>query len=308
MSDIANLIAKKTGYPDLLTELNKKLSGSELNTLLLELFRNRTKKITPTELLKYLEKNRFTVPSSVNTIDFKELEIRCLKLAASKNFIAITLSPLTPLGTCSALGFVDQNNIVSALRGTEVVSDATNVFALLIAHEFKKRKKNIISKYAATHRHVRGQALSNPALTPHFGVFCMATGGIDTGNFSFELEHLFEHINIHLSLLSEEFDKENLFIKIYLKDQNETFHKNLKIYLKNFDNSLRVEIEKEPNPGDYYKLVQFKIFLEHKGKQINLSDGGLVDWTQKLIPNKKHRLIISGAGTELIHKIKHGQL
>jgi len=36
-----------------------------------------------------------------------------------------------------------------------------------------------------------------------------------------------------------------------------------------------------------------------------LSDGGFVDWTQKLIPDKKHRLLISGVGTELIHKMKH---
>ncbi|HXL54861.1 MAG TPA: hypothetical protein VN958_01305, partial [Chitinophagaceae bacterium] len=137
MSDISKLITEKTGYPDLLNELNEKLSGSELNSLLLELFRKRAKQITPDEVSKHFCKNRFAAPSSVDTIEFKELEIRCLKLAASKNFISITLSPLTSFGTCSAVGFVDQNNIVSALRGTEVVSDATNVFALLMAQEFK---------------------------------------------------------------------------------------------------------------------------------------------------------------------------
>ncbi len=306
MSDISKLITEKTGYPDLLNELNEKLSGSEFNSLLLELFRKRAKKITPTELLKHFGKNRFAAPSSVDTIEFKELEIRCLKLAANKNFTPITLSPLAPFGTCSAVGFVDQNNIVSALRGTEVVSDAMNVFALLIEKEFKKKKNNSVVKYATTHRHVRSQALSNPGLTPHFGVFCMATGGMDRGNFSFELEHLFEHIDIHLSLLSNEFEKDKLLVKILLKDDNEIFHQKLKDQMKN--DLVRIKIEKELNPGDYYKVVQFKFFLEHKGTEINLSDGGLVDWTQELIQNKKHRLIISGAGTELIHKIKRNQL
>ena len=64
-----------------------------------------------------------------------------------------------------------------------------------------------------------------------------------------------------------------------------------------------VQIEKQINPGEYYKLVQFKFFIVRNGQEINLSDGGFVDWTQKLIPNKKHRLIISGVGTELIHKM-----
>ena len=195
----------------------QKFSGSELNTLLLELFRKRAKKITPAELLRQFEKNRFTAPSSVDTIAFKELEMRCLKLAEQKNFTSVTLSPLTSFGTCSAVGFVDQNNIVSALRGTEVVSDATNVFALLIAQEFKKRKNNSVVKYATTHRHVRGQALSNPAFTAHFGVLCLATGGMDTGNFSFELEHLLEHMHLHLSLLSNEFEEDKLFHQNFFK-------------------------------------------------------------------------------------------
>jgi len=304
MGNISKLVAEKKGYTNLLNELNENLSGSELNTFLLGLFRERAKKITPTELLKHFEKNRFTFPSSVETIDFKEFEIRCLKLAGSRGFVPITLSPLTPFGTCSAVGFVDQNNVVTALRGTEIVSDATNVFALLIASEFKKKKQNSVIKYAATHRHVRSQAFSSPGLTPHFSIFCMATGGMDTGNFSFELEQLSEHMTAHLTILSNEFSNDKLFIRIYLKEENEVFDQKLKDYLKILNVPVTYKIERELKAGDYYKRVQFKFFSEHKGKEINLSDGGFVDWKQKLIPNRKHRLMISAVGTELIHKIK----
>jgi hypothetical protein len=102
MKNISNLIAEKKGYTQLLNELEK-LSGSELNSLLLELFRNRTKKISPAELLKQFEKNRFAAPSSVDPIIFKQLELKCLKIAAEKIFSVVTLSPLTPLGTCSVV-------------------------------------------------------------------------------------------------------------------------------------------------------------------------------------------------------------
>ena len=305
MNNISSLVAKKTGYPDLLDDLSKKLSASELNSLLLEVFRLRAKKITPTELLRQFEKNRFAQPSEVDTIYFNEFELRCLKLAKTKGFSPITLSPLAPFGTCSAVAFVDQNNIVTASRGTEVVSDATNIFAMLIAKELKKKRDPGLIKYATTHRHVRGQALSNPAFTPHFGIFCLATGGHDTGSFSFELEQLLDHITTHLSVYSNEFDlkKEKLLLKIFPKEENEVFHQKVKDMLKRINDAIIVQMEKEVNPGEYYKLVQFKFFIERNGQEINLSDGGFVDWTQKLIPNKKHRLIISGIGTELVYKM-----
>ena len=110
------MVAKKMGYTNLLDDLSKKLSASELNTLLLELFRIRSKKIMPAELLRQFKKNRFVAPSEVDTIQFNEFEGRCLKLAKTKGFAPITLSPLAPFGTCSAIAFVDQNNVVTALR------------------------------------------------------------------------------------------------------------------------------------------------------------------------------------------------
>jgi len=305
MSNISNLFAAKMGYPNLFEELSEKIPASELNTLLLELFRTRAKKVKPAELLRQFEKNRFASPSEVDTINFKEFELRCLKLAKGKGFLPITLSPLAPFGTCSSVAFVDQNNIVTALRGTEVVSDATNVFALLMAKELKTKKDNEPLKYAATHRHVRSQALSNPAFTAHFGIFCLATGGPDSGSFNFELEQLLDHIQTHLAVYSNEFDlsKEQLLLKIFLKQENEIFKQKLKDRMKNMNDSMVIQIERQVDPGNYYKLVQFKFFVVRNGQEINLSDGGFVDWTQKLIPNKKHRLIISGVGTELIHKM-----
>jgi hypothetical protein len=307
MDTVSKLIAEKTGYTNLVTELAD-LPGSSLNSLLLELFRIRARKLKPAGLLNEFEKNRFVTTSTVDPIAFKQLEIRCLELARARGFTPITLSPLTVFGTCASVGFVDQNNVLTALRGTEVVSDATNVFALLMATEFKKGRDRAIIKYAATHRHVRTQSLTNPAFTAHFSIFCMATGGIDTGNFSFELEQLSDHINAHYSVFTNEFDKEELVVKVYLKQDNATFEERLKKVLEAFKERIHIKIEKQADAGDYYKLARFRFFLQRGEGEINLSDGGFVDWTQKLIPNKKHRLIISGVGTELIHKIKEHQI
>ena len=80
MSDIQGRPAKSK-YQSILAELSEKLSGSELNSFLLELFRKRAKRISVVELFRQFKKNRFTAPSTVETIAFKELELSCLRLA-----------------------------------------------------------------------------------------------------------------------------------------------------------------------------------------------------------------------------------
>ena len=107
MSDISKLIAEKAGYSNLPDDLNNKLSGSELNSLLLELFRKRIKKISLAALLNDFDKNRFSAPSTVETISFKRFELMCLELAAEKKFDVVTLYPLTSLGACSVTGYVN---------------------------------------------------------------------------------------------------------------------------------------------------------------------------------------------------------
>ena len=132
------------------------LPGTTFNSVLLELFRKRTERIKPTDLVESFMQNRFVLVSEVDVLAYKTLELEWLRLANEQDFEPIILSPLAPLGTCSVMGEVNQNNVVSALRGTEVVSDITNVLALKIAADFKNYRKTDTVKYAATHRHVRG--------------------------------------------------------------------------------------------------------------------------------------------------------
>lgn len=51
----------------------------------------------------------------------------------------------------------------------------------------------------------------------------------------------------------------------------------------------------EETDNSYYQGINFKIVVNN----IELVDGGFVDWTQNLLGNKKERLLISGAGVDL---------
>lgn len=306
MEKIIQKIEEKLGIPDLVTQMDEKLSNSEINSLLMELFSRKAARMQPAELLRQFSQNRFCTPSPLQTIPLKQYEIEWLTHVQQSGFHPVTLSPLAPLGNCSAMGPVHQNKVVSALRGTEVVADATNMLALIIAAAFQKGNKGI-RKYAATHRHVRGQYFTNPAFTAHFSVCCMATGGQDQGHFSFECRQLVEHITTYTDFLAREFENDDLVIKLYLKDHQRVFHEKLDSCIQPFKNCYQVDIVHESGNA-YYQLLQFKVFLKHKGNSIDLADGGFVDWTQQLLQNKKQRLLISGVGIELIFKIKNGYL
>jgi hypothetical protein len=40
--------------------------------------------------------------------------------------------------------------------------------------------------------------------------------------------------------------------------------------------------------------------VEINGREFEIADGGLVDWTQQLLGNHKERMLISGFGLQLL--------
>ena len=299
---IAKIQAKLANKEDVLSELAK-LTNSELNSFLLELFRIKSQKVNPAEVVKQFNENRFVSLADTNIIKLKKIEVEWLTYAKENGYEPLNLSPLAPFAACSSVGLVNQNNVVTALRGTEVVSDATNIIALKIASKFKAVKdKMLILKYSTTHRHIRGQYFSNPNFSAHFSVFCLVAGGLDNGNYEFEISQLEEHIRIMFSLLKRRFNENQLFIKFLVKESSEQFHSILKqrenlfwadkevVFVEDFDNK-------------YYKTIQYKIGIKKNNQEIEIADGGDVDWTQKLLGNRKQRLFISGIGIDLMEKI-----
>ncbi|HSF55029.1 MAG TPA: hypothetical protein VLA71_14845, partial [Algoriphagus sp.] len=223
------------------------------------------------------------------------------KLAKAAGFPPIILSPVAPLGTCSVVAKASQNNMISALRNTEVVSDATNVLALQLALNQKKNPKIGSESYATVHRHVRAQHYDNPNFTAHFGIFCLASAGKDLGNFDFELGEANRHISLILNVLEKHFSKDKLSFKFFLRDENPK----LKSRLDEKENcwaGYPVHFETDTSQ-EYYSLFQFKIYIKVGEYLIDFADGGPVDWVGKLTGNQKMRSFISGIGLELVLKL-----
>jgi hypothetical protein len=110
--------------------LETELSPTDLQSLLLGLAQARARRIRPADALRRWRSDRFVRPATIDPARLSEVEHRLWQRLRNTAFVGLALSPVTPLGTCTAVGAVDQNRIVSTVRSSEVVSDPCNVLAL----------------------------------------------------------------------------------------------------------------------------------------------------------------------------------
>jgi hypothetical protein len=120
------------------------------------------------------------------------LELQVLRFLGERGFLPVELSPAAAFGSCSVVATVDQHKVISALRNTEIVADATNALALHIAASVRAAggDRNAVSRLCTVHRHIRTQPFPT-GYFPHFKIGCMVSSGLDTGNYVFELESVF---------------------------------------------------------------------------------------------------------------------
>ena len=124
-------IQRETGVPDLIDVLVERLSPTDLQSLLLEVYRRRAARITPKHLLDRYEHDRFVRPSTLAPAQIGEFDRLAWSLLADR-YTPIELAPVCPLGTTAAIATVDQNKVVTTIRNSEVVADTTNVLALTV--------------------------------------------------------------------------------------------------------------------------------------------------------------------------------
>ncbi len=308
MDRIIKRIEREAGVPGLVSILAEHLSPTDLQSLLLEVYRIRSKRIAPSAVLSDYESNRFVQPSALSPRSL----LRWEEIAFSHlpdEFQPIALSPVCPFATNSAVAPVDQNWAVTTARNTEVISDSTNVLAL----ECSLRRRELLRAdpkssqpvhLATSHRLLRAQHYQSPELLPHFSSFALCSAGRDEGNLQFELSALEMHACFYLQSL-------RAFVGADIR---------LHLLVSNFDaNSMQQKVENQllsPIRSDfmsiecgydeqrtsgrgYYQNLCFKIHATAtSGQKIELVDGGSVDWTQKFLSNAKERLLISGIGSE----------
>lgn len=295
---------------DAFAALAEGMLASEVWSLLLDLFERRAAKREAVDLVRQWERDRFTSPAIVDQRTLNELDGHLLAAAAA--YEALELSPLAPLGVCSVVGPTSQNKIVSALRGTEVVSDPTNVLALECARRLREKPLRTI-KLTTCHRCVRAQpAPKGPGYSQHFRIFCMATGGYERKDRMFVTDTLVEHIVTQLAALDRLEQHGYAFphrqVKVLATPERASLGDRIAAALDATHGAASASASPSPLAAItrdtldhvYYHELRFMISVRSPdGKDIPLIDGGAFDWLGKLTANRKLVFVASGMGSQL---------
>ena len=301
MSAILDRILKKIGDQEIMDKLLS-LSKSDLNSLLLELFEKQTNKFIPTDMLKAYRSNRFATHSEADPGKFHALEVLLLTVAQEMDIKTVLLSPTAPLGSCSVFGCVDQYNVVSALRGTEILSDPSNMLAIIIADKLRNKtaSNRLPLHYATTARVVRAQEFAGTASFAHFGLYCMISSGRDIGSYACEKELLEKHLLFYKVMLKAQFKSKMSIVlrkRSGYNDINGFFEQMTEVVQSMLpDTPLSFDLDDVDNK--YYQGINFKIYMETADEKFEIGDGGFVDWFNQMLGSKKERGLISGIGLD----------
>ena len=276
------------------------LSPTDLQSLLLDLSRTRAHRTTPPSLRRRWRQDRFVQPSPIDPRRLAEVNLHLWRLLPP-DFEGLALSPVTPLGTCAAVGASDQNRVLSTVRSSEVVSDQTNVLALEAARQRLAGRAE--THLAASHRVLRNQVFSHPDARPHFELFALVSSAGDSGSARTEADLLVKHLRFWWEAVPALVDQEVL-IELTVIDAalGERIRDTVQPGLPALD--LRDAPERTQGIGNYYRSAAFKIMIcSGDGQQTELGDGGFTAWTAVLTANAKERCLISCISSERLAQV-----
>lgn len=271
------------------------LSGSELQSLLLEVVHARAEARSAKELVVQYGRDPFCLPAPVDLRDM--LAIDGHLLAAAEGFEAIELSPVAPMGCSSVVGPTHQHRVLSALRATEVISDPTNVLALECARRLRAHPSAALH-LATSHRVVRAQPVPKlPGYAQHFRLFALGSGGVERKDHAFTIETVTLHVRTMLAGLAR-LARHGYAIGARRVEILTTREK------QRLGNHLAELLEAQLNPLEhpYYSGgLRYRIWVTTPdGEELPLADGGTFDWLSQLTSNRRAVFVGSGLGSQLI--------
>lgn len=299
---LRRILRQVDGTP-LVDALSEKLSGADLTTLLLEVFRRRADQLTPAEVMRRYRRDRFVAPSSSDALALRRAEDALIS-ALPDGFELLTLAPLVPLAAHSAVATVDPRKVIATVRGTEVAADPTNGLALEAAHRRSAalaldRRSAEVVRLAASQRVTRAQFSGRPEMLAHFLLFALVSAGCDTGDRAFEREQVIEHLRYCADAVRT--TVRGAAVQLRLTVLRPEFGPVADDVREQLSGRPGLEVVDDPardSGRGYYTGLCYKVHAAVGGDDVEVGDGGFVDWSQHLVGSRKERLLITGLGVD----------
>jgi hypothetical protein len=274
------------------------LAPTDLQTLLMAVAAARAGKVDAARVLRRWNEDRFVRPSASDPRLLSQVEATLWRLLPDR-FAGVELSPVAPLGVCSALGQVDQHRVVSTVRGTEVLSDPTN--ALAVEAAARRRGQGVDGRVdlAACHRVLRAQRFGAGGAA-HFRLFALTSSARDRGSGLTEAQLVIDHISVWQRMLAEMMPAVATRITVTVFGSP--------VLAERLVDTIQPAVAGGPVPvvedrargqgAGYYAGLAIGLRAEAEGESIDLGDGGLTTWTGQLRGDAKERCMVSCLATE----------
>lgn len=276
------------------------LSGSDFTSVMLEVSRLRAARENPASVRRRYSRDRFTEPALAPWRALRRAEealLACLPAEVEM----VTLAPVVPLGTHSALAPVSQHKVLTTVRACEVAADPTNALALEAAVR-RARDRETTVRLGALQRIVRAQLFGAPGAQAHFGLFGLVTAGRDEGSRRFERAALAEHLRFAVASLAA---ARLRYVQVALTPLSDAGEQIAAAVISDLaedqgaGSAAVIVLDHTRQRGrGYYRDLCFKVHAHTGGPLEEIGDGGFTDWTQQLLANGKERLLISGVGVD----------
>lgn len=292
-------VLQQFGHPGVVDQLTA-LSGSDLTSLLLGLMRRRAASVAPAQVRRQYEHSRFVAPGQVRFQDLRRAEDICVD-AINHAFEFVVLAPVTPFGAHACLGGISQDRLLSTTRALEATGDPTMGLTLEAAARRamvlrRDSRSAEVVRLAGIQRVLRAQAFSGPRSFAHFELLGLVSAGRDTGALEFEISSITEHASLLAAVIRGAGASD---VVVRLTSFSRLHRHVLAAVEERLGSVVRCERWDDRQRGrGYYPSVCFKVDGLWDDEWIEIGDGGIVDWCQRLLDNKKERVVTSGASVE----------
>jgi hypothetical protein len=272
---------------------------SETTPTLLALARRQAARRRPADLLAQWERDAYVAPSMLDGRTLHALD--GLALDATEGYEALVLSPVAPLGSCSVIAPTSQDRTLYANRGTEVVSDPTNVLALECARRLRA-DPTATPRLSTLHQVMRCQPFPpGKGFSRHFRLLALVEAGRGRAEDGFEVEAFAGAIAVFVRLcdraaaLGYRVPERELVMRV--AEGHHALANRITARLE----PTGLPIHREPLESPYYDGVRLLFNVRMvEGDLVPLGDVGRFDWIARLTANRRMRMVAAGFGLQLL--------
>lgn len=270
---------------------------------LLRLVREQAGRRRPVDLLAQYRRDHFVVPSVLDQRRANTLDR--LALAAAAGYDAMLLSPVAPLGVTSVVAPTSQDRTISTTRGSEVVSDPTNVLALESARRLLETGSSVV-RLVTVHQTLRAQRVANEdgVRSRHFRMLALADAGRGLPDDGFEVAAVVRHLQAYDRLFDaceREFGVAFPQRRAIVRVDGRGRALEARLVRKLAETLRHVEVITEPLGSRYYDGLRVGFGAEGRaGEFVEIADLGRFDWVAQLTNDRRNRFIASGFGIQLV--------